>query len=140
MAQIFIIGRVTADFELQTSTNMNSYVRFGLAENIGYGESSKAQYYQVWAWEADAKHLIRRKVKQGSFIWVSGSVELEEYIKQDGETKDKRLKVKLDNWDYIALGKTNTEKETESGENLTPLMEKILPAGEINGDKENLPD
>ncbi|SHO54166.1 single-stranded DNA-binding protein [Anaerocolumna xylanovorans] len=140
MAQVFIIGRVTADFELQISSNKNSYVRFGLAENIGYGEASKTQYYQVWAWETDAKHLVKRKVKQGSLIWVSGSIELEEYTRQDGESKDKRLKVKLDNWDYVASGKDNTGKETEPKEATSPPTEHMLPGGEINGDKENMPD
>lgn len=140
MAQVFMIGRVTADFELQISSNKNSYVRFGLAESIGYGETSKTQYYQVWAWEAYAKHLVKRKVKKGSLIWVSGSIELEEYVHQDGESKDKRLKVKLDNWDYVASGKNNAGKETEPQEAASPITENMLPSGEINGDKENMPD
>lgn len=141
MAQVFMIGRVTADLELQTSTNKNDYVRFGLAETIGYGESSKAQYYQVWAWENDARYLIKRKVKQGSLIWVSGSIELEEYTKQDGENKDKRLKVKLDNWDYVPSEKSYVAKEENSWEVSIPSTGRSMPlVGEINGDKENMPD
>lgn len=140
MAQVFIIGRVTADLKLQTSSNQNSYVRFGLAENIGYGEILKAQYYQVWAWETDALYLVKRKVKQGSLIWVSGSIELEEYTKQDGESKDKRLKVKLDNWDYIPLGRHNAEKEINSETTAAPPVEIDPQVGEINGDKEPMPD
>lgn len=140
MAQVFIIGRVTADLELQVSTNRNSYVRFSLAENTGYGETSKAQYYQVWAWENDAKHLVRRKVKQGSLIWVSGFIELEEYTKQDGETKDKRLKVKLDNWDYIPLGRHSADKGTDPKVTSALPMETNPPVGEVNGDKEPMPD
>lgn len=140
MAQVFIIGRVTADLKLQTSANKNSYVRFSLAENIGHGETLKAQYYQVWAWETDAKHLIKRKVKQGSLIWVSGSIEIEEYTKQDGESKDKRLKVKLDNWDYIPLGTHSAKKGTDSETTAVPLVDINPQVGEINGDKEPMPD
>lgn len=140
MAQVFIIGCVTADLELQISTNGNSYVRFSLAENIGYGETSKAQYYQVWAWENDAKHLVKRKVKQGSLIWVSGSIELEEYTKQDGKTRDKRLKVKMDNWDYIPLGKHNAKKGMSPQETSAPPVETNPPVREVNGDKEPMPD
>lgn len=139
MAQVFIIGRVTADFELQTSTVGNHYVRFGLAEILGYGEAAKTQYYQVWAWENDARHLIKRKVKQGSLIWVSGSIELEEYTRQDGTTKDKRLKVKLDSWDYVALGKHQASQNTES-ELLSQPAANLPSAGELNGEKEPLPD
>lgn len=140
MAQVFIIGRVTADLKLQTSSNQNSYVRFGLAENIGYGETLKAQYYQVWAWGTDALYLVKRKVKQGSLIWVSGSIELEEYTKQDGESKDKRLKVKLDNWDYVPLGRHNAEKEVNSETTAAPPVGNNPQVGEINGDKEPMPD
>lgn len=140
MAQVFIIGRVTADFELQTSTNQNGYVRFSLAENIGYGDAARTQYYQVWAWENDAKHLLRRKVKQGSLIWVSGSLELEEYTKQDGETRGKRLKVKLDNWDYVPLGKHDAGKDANPQDTSAPPVEISPPVEELNGDKEPMPD
>ncbi len=140
MAQVFFIGRVTADLELQISVNKNNYVRFDLAENIGYGETAKTQYYQVWAWDTDAKHLIRRKVKQGSLIWVSGSIELEVYTRQDGETKDKRLKVKLDNWDYVTTGKKHPIVEMVPTKDITTHKENMFPVGEINGDKETMPD
>ena len=34
MAQIHVIGRITADLELKTSERNNPYVRFDIAENI----------------------------------------------------------------------------------------------------------
>ena len=48
-------------------------------------------------------------MRKGSLIWVSGSLELEEYTKNDGETHDKRLKLKLDDWDYIPAFQGKTE-------------------------------
>lgn len=47
MAQTFVIGRITADFEMKTSANGNSYVRFDIAENIGSKENSRTQYFQI---------------------------------------------------------------------------------------------
>ena len=35
MAQVFVIGRITADLEPKTSEKNNLYVRFDIAENIG---------------------------------------------------------------------------------------------------------
>lgn len=140
MSQSFTIGRVTADFELQTSANRNSYVRFNLAENIGYGDSSHTQFLQVWAWGDDAKHLAGAKMKKGSLIWVSGLLTLEEYKKQDG-TPDKRLKVILDNWGYIPVGKPKNGaagNEASATENSTPY--DTPPDGEIDGDRETLPE
>lgn len=39
-------------------------------------------------------------VGKGSVLWVSGSLELEEYAKKDGVTRDKRLKLKLKDWGF----------------------------------------
>lgn len=142
MSLSFTIGRVTADFELQTSTNGVPYVRFNLAETLGYGENARSQYLQVWAWRDDATRLMKRKVKKGSLIWVSGSLEMESYQKRDGTTTDKRLKVTLDNWDFVPGGKAaagRTDTEDPHAES-SPATSQALSSGEIDGDREHLPD
>ncbi|WP_326975335.1 single-stranded DNA-binding protein [Caproiciproducens sp. R1] len=142
MSQLFVIGRVTADLELQESTNKTAYVRFDLAENIGYGETRHPQYYQVWAWAGDAMHLLRQRVKKGSLIWASGSLILETYVKKDGTTKDKRLKLTLDNWGYVPVGKpVSTAQNFEDDPVASPSPTDSLPhVGKIDGDREALPD
>ena len=142
MSLSYTIGRVTADFELQASTNDVPYVRFSLAEQLGYGENARTQYLQVWAWREDAKRLIKRKVKKGSLIWVSGSLELETYQKRN-ETTDKRLKVTLDNWGFVPGGKASAGRaETDASHACCSPDEsqtQALPDGEIDGDREQLP-
>jgi single-stranded DNA-binding protein len=143
MSQSVTIGRVIADFDLKTSANDNSYVRFSLAENIGYGESSHTQFLQVWAWGDDAKHLIKSKVKKGSLIWISGQLTLEEFKKQDGITTDKRLKVILDSWGYIPGGmprRSAGNESTPQDATETNTPHDALPGGEIDGDRETLPE
>lgn len=145
MSQSFTpIGRVTADLEMKTSVNQNCYVRFDLAESIRVGGTTRTQYLQVWAWGEDAKHLIKSKVKKGSLIWMSGTLMLEEYRKQDGTMTDKRLKVILDNWGYIPVGKP---KNGEPGDDIASSHEAAqnnpldtFPDGEIDGDRETLPE
>lgn len=143
MSLSFTIGRVTADFELQTSTNGVPYVRFNLAETLGYGETARTQYLQVWAWREDAARLMKRKVKKGSLIWVSGSLEMESYQKRDGNTTDKRLKVTLDNWDFVPGGKALASRsDTENphaASSPAALQAQALSCGEIDGDREHLP-
>ena len=145
MSQSFTpVGRVTSDLELKTSVNQNSYVRFDIAESIRVSGITRTQYLQVWAWGKDAERLVKSRVKKGSLIWVTGTLILEEYIKQDGITADKRLKVILDNWGYIPAGKPKngeTGGDTVSGDEAAqhdPL--DMLPDGEIDGDRENLPE
>lgn len=143
MSLSFTIGRVTADFELQTSTNGVPYVRFGIAETLGYGESARTQYLQVWAWREDAARLIKRKVKKGSLIWVSGSLEMESYQKRDGNTTDKRLKVTLDNWDFVPCGKASAgctdTAVPHAGPSPDASQTQAVSGGEIDGDREQLP-
>jgi len=143
MSQSMTIGRVTADFDLKTSASGNSYVRFNLAENIGYGESSHTQFLQVWAWGENAAHLIKSKVKKGSLIWVSGQLTLEEYKKRD-ESTDKRLKVILNSWGYIPAGRSKNgdagDEATAYGTADPTTPYDTPPGGEIDGDREILPE
>ena len=144
MSQSMTIGRVTADFEMQTSTNKNNYVRFDLVENFWVDDSMRTQFLQVWAWGENAKRLINAKVKKGSLIWVSGQLTLEEFKKQDGITTDKRLKVKLDNWGYISAGKPkngDSANEVAAFGTVEPnIPYDTSPDGEIDGDRETLPE
>ena len=143
MAQVTVFGRVTADFEMQTSQNKNPYVRFDLAEAIGYGKYARTQYTQVWARGRHADNLIRGKVKKGSFIWVTGSLELEEFTKQDGVTKDKRLKIWLDNWGFVDSGRPKHNKADAGDQHdHEPQPSPAAPenAGTIDGERDPLPE
>lgn len=138
MAQTIVIGRITADLEMKTSANGNPYVRFDIAENIGSKESSRTQYFQICAWSDDAKRLVNARAKKGSLIWVSGSLELENYTKRDGVTADKRMKILLDNWGFIPIGVS--KERTRSLEQTTPAAAAPETAPEIDGDREPLPE
>ena len=138
MAQTYVIGRVTADLELKTSINQHPYVRFDIAENIGGKERGWTQYLQICALGDDATRLIRARVKKGSLIWVSGSLELEIFTRRDGVTTDKRLKVLLDNWGFVPVG---TDKATRTAlDNKKPESPKEQSVAIIDGERETLPE
>lgn len=46
MAQVNVIGRITADLELKTSEKSNPYVRFDIAENIGSRQALHADGFR----------------------------------------------------------------------------------------------
>ena len=138
MSQLFAMGRVTTDLELKTSTNGNKYTQFSLMERINFGENARNQFIQVWAWGNLAQQLIQLGVKTGSLVWVSGSLELEDYVKKDGKTRDKRLKLKLNDWGFVP-------KETDrfpKKEKAAPATSNTAPetAGVIDGEREALPE
>ena len=105
MALIHVIGRITTDLEMKYGESGAPYVRFGLAERIGYGDQARSQLYQVWAWKDTAEALIRSGLKKGSLVQLSGTLTLEEYTKSDGITTDKRLKVSLNQGSFIPVSK-----------------------------------
>lgn len=132
MAQASTIGRVTSDLELKFSAKKVPYLRFTIAERVGYRDSAHTQYIQVWAWDSMAKRLVDSGVKKGSLLRVSGSLELEEYTRQDGVTRDKRLKLRLKDW-----GLPPAAQRQEGAPR--PVREVSAPEI-INGDLEPLPE
>lgn len=136
MAQIHVIGRITADLELKYGQSKNPYVRFNLAENIGSKDHARVQYYQVWAWNENAIRLINSRARKGSLVCISGTLELEIYAKQDGITTDKRMKVLLNNWDFIPVGNRRSMNATAQ---LDLVTDPPTALGGIDGDREPLP-
>lgn len=137
MAQVNVIGRITADLELRTSEKNNPYVRFDIAENVGSRQNLHTQYFQICAWGEDANRLMRARAKKGSLIWVSGSLELEPYTKRDGVTIDKRMKILLDNWGFVPVGGAKTSKESLAQESPEVLPQQSYEG--IDGDRDTLP-
>lgn len=138
MAHVYVIGRVTADLELKTSQNDKPYVRFGFAENIGNHDRIRTQYYQVWAWNEDAVRLVKAGVKKGSLLFLAGNLELETYTKQDAVTLDKRLRISLNDWGFIPVGKSRASHKALKDNISENDMADFSPC--INGDKDNLPE
>ena len=137
MAQITVIGRITSDVELKYSQKKKPYVRFNLAENIGSKDRARTQYYQVWAWGENALKLSEAPAKKGFLIAVSGKVELETYTKQDGISVDKRLKVALNDWNFISVGNRGDKEKLPQAvsSKVTTEIEAVV----IDGDREALP-
>ena len=137
MAQVNVIGRITADLELKTSEKSTPYVRFDIAENIGSRQTLHTQYFQVCAWGEDANRLMKAHAKKGSLIWVTGSLEREPYTKRDGISIDKRMKILLDNWGFVPVGRVGASKQEP-----TPPDPKLPPKQEydgIDGERDALP-
>lgn len=137
MSKLFAIGRVTTDLELKMSVRQNPYIQFSLAERIGYGETAHTQFIQVWAWGVLTQQLLDRSVRKGSLLSVSGSLELEEYTKKDGVTRDKRLKLKLAEWDFVPTRQRGKSSKRTEG---APETEESGKAGTIDGERESLPE
>ena len=134
MAKANLIGLITQGPELQHSVKGESYVRFSVAESIGFGQQRHTQFIDVWAWGYHAQRLAKCNLRNGDAIFLSGTLELESFTKKDGVTKDKRLKLRLDDW-------TPVPKKWDAG---SPAQKEtdVFPvaAEQIDGDREELPE
>lgn len=130
MSQLYCTGRVTSELELKTSAKQVPYVCFPIAERVGYGKTAHTQYITVWAWGAMARQLAGG-VGKGSVLWVSGSLELEEYAKKDGVTRDKRLKLKLKDWGFAPTQRPQARPGQD---------QSIPPPDIVDGEREDLPE
>lgn len=65
MLTVSAVGRVTADFELQTGAK-TSYARFNLAVNKGFGENEHTVFLQCVLFDKAAERIINAKVKRGN--------------------------------------------------------------------------
>lgn len=131
MAQLYTVGQVIYDPELKTSAAGKSYLRFTLKEWIGYGASRHPQYTDVWAWGTLAQQLNNAELKVGSIVWVSGSLELESYVKKDGKTHDKRLKLKLKDWGLVP-----ENHDPKEDHDVPPVQSRLI----IDGERDPLPE
>ncbi|MBR0313012.1 MAG: single-stranded DNA-binding protein [Oscillospiraceae bacterium] len=136
MAQLQALGLVITDPELKTSVKGNPYVRFTFAERVGKRETARQQHYQVWAWGDQAAQLEKAGVKKNSYLWVNGSMELVDFVRKDGVTHDKQLKLMLTDWSFVYPQSGKARRQPAQA----PLSATSGVAEVINGDRENLPE
>lgn len=140
MGQLNTIGWVSSDLIRMVSKNQNPYIRFSLGERIGYGANARTQYYQVWASGDVMRQLTKATVRKGSLIWVSGSLELEEYTKKDGVTRDKRFNLTLKDWNYVPSTGNNGNNPSHK-QDAVPASEPNPPLIDtIDGERNPLPE
>ena len=145
MSLLFTEGKVVCDLVLKWSEkSKRHYVYFTLVESLGYGDRSRDQYIQVWAFGSDAEHLVERKVGKHSRVWLTGSAELVDFIR-DG-TRDKGLKLYLAKWGFVSdgvptytIGAMPPARPTSAVPH-GAAQQMTAPIEVIRGDKDTLPE
>lgn len=83
---VVLMGRLTADPELRTTTSGISTSRFTIAVDRDYvrnGEERQADFIRVVAWRQTAE-FICRYFKKGSMIALTGSIQTGSYDDKNG--------------------------------------------------------
>ena len=116
---ITLTGRVTADLEIQSSSNGTAYIQFNVAVNKGYGEQEHANFYQCILFGKAAERLSKAGVKKGSLLFITGDLDLVEYTRKTDGSKGMIPKITVYEWNYVPTGK-RTEGSNANADAGTP--------------------
>lgn len=86
---ITLMGRLTADPELKTTTTGLSVTSFSIAVDRGYarnGEERQTDFINIVAWRQTAE-FICRYFKKGSMIALTGSLQTRSYEDRNGNRR-----------------------------------------------------
>jgi single-strand DNA-binding protein len=85
--KIHITGRLGRDSELRYAKSGDTVLGFSVADDIGYGEKKKTQWFECSIWGKRAETLAQYLAK-GQQVVVHGQFELSHYT-EDGIEKSK---------------------------------------------------
>lgn len=85
MSIVHISGRIGRDAEVRTVGDQQ-VANFSVAENIGFGEAKKTQWWSCALWGNRAAKLAPY-LQKGSAVTVCGEVSVREYDGKDGTCK-----------------------------------------------------
>ncbi len=141
MNKIFLIGRLTKDAEIRTTTTGKKIASFSIAVNEGKDQTGQeiVQFFNLSAWERLAE-IVEQYVKKGSKVAIVGSLKNRSWDKPDG-TKGYATDVLVKELEILssagdrqegAVPSDNSSSSTSSNNaGGTAAAEKIAPEAEL---------
>ncbi len=127
MNKVILIGRVTKDTELTTTTNGINVAKNTIAVNRKFRNANgeyEADFINIVAWR-NVADLLNKYVKKGDRIGVVGSVQTRKYDAADG-TRRYVTEVVVDELEFLENKNNNNEKEVNDLK-LEPVSDENLP-------------
>lgn len=132
-----LMGRLTADPELRSTTSGTSVTRFTIAVNrYSKDGEDKADFINVTAWRKTAE-FVSKYFRKGSMIAVQGSIQTDTYTDREGN-KRYSFQIVANNVSFCG-----SKAETYQAENETPVaQDQPFPSYESadNSDFETIDD
>ena len=138
MNKVYLIGNLTRDPEISTTTSGISVCRMSIAVSRRFANAEggrDADFFNITAWRGTADNCARF-LKKGNKIAVSGSIQTRTYDKQDG-TKGFSIDIIADEVEFLtSRNGENGEGSSEGGMNmggsnpvsdLQPISDDNLP-------------
>ena len=109
-----IIGNLTKDPEMRTTSNGVDVCSFTVAVNRRKGQQQEADFFRVSAWRERAK-VCGQYLAKGRKVCVVGPVSVRTYQGNDGATRAS-IEVTADEVEFLSSkGETEEKKDAETG-------------------------
>lgn len=138
MNKVIIIGNLTKDPELTTTTNGVNFCRFTVAVQRNFTSADgerEADFLPVIAWRSQADNCYKY-IKKGSKVAVVGSVQTRSYEGTDGQRRYV-TEIVADNVEFLSTKNSNADGAVDDGakpKTKTETVNKFEPI-----DDDNLP-
>ena len=139
MNKIILTGNITKDAELRYTANDKAYSKFSIANNEGYGDNKKTNFFNCTLWGKSAENLNRFLTK-GQKVLITGKVEINDYKDREGVER-KIIDINVDSFGGVELLGNKAQQEsgtnndtssnsafpTDSNDDMTPVDDDVLP-------------
>ena len=114
MNKIILTGNLTKDAELRYSAYGKAYGKFSIANNEGYGEKQKTNFFNCTLWGKGAENLNRFLVK-GQKVLITGRVELGKFTDKEGIERI-TTDIIVDSFGGVELIGSKSQQETSNND------------------------
>lgn len=137
MNKVYLIGNLTRDPELSTTTSGISVCRMSIAVGRRFSNaegSRETDFFNVTAWRGTADNCAKF-LKKGNKVAVSGSIQTRNYEKADG-TKGFSIDIVADEVEFLSSRNDGSSEGNEGGmgiggnspvSDLQPINDDNLP-------------
>ena len=110
MNKFIITGNITKDAELRYTANDKEYSKFSIANNEGYGDNKKTNFFNCTLWGKSAENLNRFLTK-GQKVLITGKVEINDYKDKEGVER-KIIDINVDSFGGVELLGNKAQQES----------------------------
>ena len=113
MNRVILSANLTKDADLRYTGNGKPYSKFSIANNEGYGDNQKTNFFNCTLWGKSAENLNRFLTK-GQKVLITGKVEINDYKDKEGVER-KIIDINVDSFGGVEL--LGNKAQQESGTN-----------------------
>ena len=111
---ISIHGRLTRDIQLKQTNNGAAVVTFSIANDRFVNGEKKTDFFDVIAWNANAK-FINQHFKKGDGIIIIGRLQTRDYTDKEGNAR-RAVEIVVDHVEFAGGNKTEKTDSADSGD------------------------